>query len=223
MITLSPYDVLRIARAAGIPTGEAVRQYTIRRGSILKFRDDGTCSALEGAQCTIHQGRPLACRLYPLGMQRAPDGGESFVPLEPAAGSLGIYSVAGTVAEFLAAQNVDEHLRSVDQYGELLPLIHRRIDTLIDFDAIEPREFWRIATREALAEQNFDPNPLIDALFDADSRSPPAASITDTVTAHIDALATMIARESRPNLLAAAAAMLAASLGYPLSFASKAA
>jgi len=68
VITLSPYDVLRIARAAGISTGEAMRRFTIRRGSLLRFDATGACAALDGARCRLHQGRPLACRLYPLGI-----------------------------------------------------------------------------------------------------------------------------------------------------------
>ena len=98
VITLSPYDVLRLARAAGITTREAIDRFTIRRGSILKFADSGACVALEGARCGVHRGRPLACRLYPLGIERAKDAAdEKFVMLEPAAGSLGIYGIDGDV------------------------------------------------------------------------------------------------------------------------------
>src|SRR5271167_3268415 len=68
VITLSPYDVLRLALAAGISTREAIARYTIRRGSILKFSDGGVCVALDGARCGVHRGRPIACRLYPLGI-----------------------------------------------------------------------------------------------------------------------------------------------------------
>jgi Fe-S-cluster containining protein len=72
VITLSPCDVIRIARAAKVSTGEAVAHYTLRRGSLLRFLPDGRCAALEGLRCSIHPGRPLACRLYPLGLERAP-------------------------------------------------------------------------------------------------------------------------------------------------------
>src|SRR5712692_2688516 len=109
VITLSPCDVIRIARAGGIPTGEAVRKYTLRRGSILKFRNDGKCGALDGTACTIHPGRPLACRLYPLGLERDPDGAERFIHLEPATGSLGVYGANGRIADFLEAQGVREY------------------------------------------------------------------------------------------------------------------
>ena len=86
VVTLSPYDVLRIARAMGISTADAVRRYTIRRGSILRFLPDGACSALEGTRCSVHRGRPLACRVYPLGIERTEDG-ERLIALEPATGS----------------------------------------------------------------------------------------------------------------------------------------
>ena len=68
------YDVIRLARAAGISTRETLERFTIRRGSILKFNDRGACAALEGARCGVHRGRPFACRLYPLGIERTEDG-----------------------------------------------------------------------------------------------------------------------------------------------------
>lgn len=214
VITLSPYDVIRIARATGISTGEAVHKYTVRRGSILKFRNDGSCVALDEAACAIHQGRPLPCRLYPLGMECKPDG-ESFIRLEPAPGSLGINGDTSTIADFLEAQGVREYLDANEVYRELLPLMRERIDTLVDFESVEPREFWRVAIREALAEANYDLNPLIDALFNPDSFGCARASITATIAAHTDVLEAMIRAEERPEILAAAAAMLAVSLGYP--------
>src|ERR1700676_2186503 len=81
VIVLSPFDLLRLAREAGVATSEAIARFTIRRGSILKFRDDGACVALDGARCGVHRGRPLACRLYPLGIERD-RGDDKFVTLE---------------------------------------------------------------------------------------------------------------------------------------------
>ncbi|MGH7840796.1 MAG: YkgJ family cysteine cluster protein [Candidatus Binataceae bacterium] len=215
MITLSPYDVIRIAQAAEISTAEVVREYTIRRGSMLKFRTDGTCVALAGTRCSIHQGRPLACRLYPLGLERDTDGGESFTTLEPASGSLGAYGGDGTIADFVEGQGVTEYLAANEAYRRLLPLIRDRIAALVDFEVREPREFWRVATREALAETNFDPNPLINALFDADRLAGRRHSAVATVRAHSDALTELIRAETKPQILAAAGIMLAVSLGYP--------
>jgi Fe-S-cluster containining protein len=216
VITLSPYDVIRIARAAGMRTRDAIRTYTIRRGSLLKFTDQGTCSALKGARCSIHRRRPLACRLYPLGLQRDARGDQSFVPLEPAVGSLGVYGEDGIVADFLDAQGIGEYLEAIAEYGRLLPLMRARLAVLVDFETVEPREFWRAAVREALAESGFDPNPLIDAFFDADSSHSDdhGCSAMETVAIHTRALESHIRSETRPDVLATAAVMLAVSLGY---------
>src|SRR5271154_4401474 len=128
VITLSPYDVLRLARAAGVSTREAIDRFTVRRGSILKFADGGACRALEGARCGVHRGRPLACRLYPLGIERSEAaGGERFVMLEPAAGSLGVYGVEGSVSDFVEAQGVVACLAASTRYASLLPVFRQRI------------------------------------------------------------------------------------------------
>jgi Fe-S-cluster containining protein len=213
VITLSPYDVIRLARVAAISTREAIDRFTIRRGSILRFIDSGACAALEGARCGVHRGRPLACRLYPLGIERIEDPNiEKFVRLEPAARSLGVYGVDGDVDNFLAAQGVGEYLAANSRYASLLAVFRERIAATVDFDRVEPHEFWRHAAREALAESNYDVNPLIDAMFDAGG----VVGITEAeiVTAHIKRLAGMIRRESNAKTLAAAAVMLAVSLGY---------
>ena len=215
VITLSPYDVLRLARAAGMSTREAIDRYTIRRGSILKFADDGACVALEGARCGIHRGRPLACRLYPLGLERIEHtGSEKFVMLEPATGSLGVYGIDGDVDNFLTAQGVDEYLEANARYAALLAVFRERIAATVDFDLVEPREFWRRSVREALAESNYDSNPVIDAMFDAEGTAGIDMEDARTIAEHVERLAEMIRRESNAETLAAAAVMLAVSLGY---------
>jgi len=215
VITLAPYDLLRIARAAGVPTGEVIRRFTLRRGSILKFGADGACAALDGVRCSIHDGRPLACRLYPLGLERLADGrGERFIRLEPAAGSLGVYGDGGTVGNFLEAQDAAEYFDANDRYRRLVARMRARIAELIDFEKIEPREFWRRATREALAESGYDPNPLIDALFDADGIVGRRDDEEAEMFVHIAALAVRVGKSTDASALAAAAVMLAVSLGY---------
>ncbi len=182
VITLSPYDLIRITKAAGVTPGVARDRYTIRRGSILKF--DQSCTALAGTSCTIHPGRPLACRLYPLGIERSAAGIENFVRLEPAVGSLGVYGESASVDAFLAAQGVAEYLAVNARYRPLILLMRARIETLIDFETVEPREFWRRAIREALAESNYDANSLIDALFDPGrARMPPGFAFGNGVGA----------------------------------------
>jgi Fe-S-cluster containining protein len=215
VITLAPYDVLRLARAAGLSTAEAVRRFTIRRGSILKFGEGGVCIALDGTRCGVHEGRPLACRLYPLGLERgAGDRGENFIRLDPAPGSLGVYSDGGTVGEFLEEQEVDDYLEANRRYRSLIARMRARIAEIVDFEKTEPREFWRRATREALAESGYDPNALIDAMFDPDGLVGRRDDEEAESFVHLAALAVRIGKATDPQELAAAAVMLAVSLGY---------
>jgi Fe-S-cluster containining protein len=209
VITLSPYDVLRLARAACLSTRAAIDRFTIRRGSVLKFVDGGACIALDGTRCGVHRGRPLACRLYPLGID-----GETFVTLEPAAGSLGVYGIDGDVDRFVETQGVAPYLEANARYASLLGVFRERIAATVDFERVEPREFWRRAVREALAESNYDANPIVDAMFDKDAIKNVGLDEAEIVAAHVERLASMIRRESNPELLAAAAVMLAVSLGY---------
>jgi Fe-S-cluster containining protein len=212
-ITLSPVDVIAIARATGLSTSEAVARYTMRRGSLLRFQANGECVALDGMHCTVHRGRPLACRVYPLGLER--DGTEErFVRLEPAAGSAGIYGGLGSVGGFIAAQGVDERLTLNERYRPLVSILRNRVASVMDFETVEPREFWRRAVAEALRETNHDPNQLIDAIFDVDSAGCARESIAATVEEHVSALTEIAGRETDGATLAAAAVLLAVSLGY---------
>jgi hypothetical protein len=213
VITLSPYDVLRIARATGLSTGEVVRRYTIRRGSILRFLPEGMCAALDGTRCVPHRGRPLACRIYPLGLERTA-AGERLIVLEPAEGSLGVFGQDSTAGDFIDANRTADYLTALERYRELIPTFRERVAAMVDFERVEPREFWRRAVVEALLESGFDPNPIIDAMFDPDAHGCGANDIDDTVTAHIAMLDEMARRESDCDRLAAAAVMLTVSLGY---------
>jgi Fe-S-cluster containining protein len=214
VITLAPYDVMRMADATELGTAEIIAHYTMRRGSLLRFNSDGACAALSAGRCAIHRGRPLACRLYPLGMERGA-GGERFIRLEPASGSKGLYGMDGTVGGFLEDQGVAPYLDAVARYTGLLSLMRKRIAGLTDFEKTEPREFRRVAIREALAECGYDYNRLIEALFDSDPHSGLRAGGERCVARHIAALARMVDSETDAAQIASAAALLAVSLGYP--------
>jgi hypothetical protein len=136
------------------------------------------------------------------------------VTLEPAAGSLGVYGVDGSVNDFIESQGAGPCLDANARYASLLPALRERIDAAVDFELVEPREFWRRATREALAESNYDPNPLIDAIFDVDGAASAGLDDAAIIAAHIERVAMMIRGESDAAMLAAAAVMLAVSLGF---------
>lgn len=213
VITLSPYDVLRIARASGLSTGDVVGRYTIRRGSILRFLPEGMCAALDGGRCTLHRGRPLACRLYPLGLERTATE-ENLIALDPAEGSLGVYGTNSTAGDFIDANGTAEYLAALERYRELIPTFRERVVAVVDFERVEPREFWRRAVVEAVLESGFDPNPIIDAMFDPDAHGCGVNEIEETVRAHIAMLDELVRRETGCDRLGAAAVMLAVSLGY---------
>jgi uncharacterized protein len=213
VITLSPYDVLRIARAVGVSTAEAVRRFTMRRGSLLRVRLDGGCVALEEARCTIHRGRPLVCRLYPLGIERT-DTDDPLIRLEPAPGSLGVFGTEQTASLFLEAQGTRGYFEALDVYRALVPLFRARVGAIVDFERVEPREFWRQAVAEALLETGFDPNRLIDAILDPDGLGCGRETAEATVEAHATVLAAMASLERDAECLGAAAVMLAVSLSY---------
>ncbi len=212
MIALAPYDVMRMAQAAGLSTGQTIAHFTLRRGSLLRFNRDGSCVALSSGLCSIHRGRPLPCRLYPLGLEWTPEG-ERFVTLEPAAGSKGVYAEHGTVGSFLDRQGVQPYLDAVQCYRTLLPLMRDRIQALADFEKTEPAEFRRVAVREALAESGYDYNPIIEMMFDSDPWSGFEADGVRSTSRHIARLRQAI-QDNRDALeVAAAAVLLAVSLG----------
>ena len=48
-------------------TTDVISRYT-RDGTALAVRPDGSCVFLGPQGCSVHAGRPLVCRLYPLGV-----------------------------------------------------------------------------------------------------------------------------------------------------------
>ncbi len=213
VITLAPYDLMRIAAAAGLGTAQTIARYTIRRGSVLRFDAQGACAALRGGLCGIHAGRPLPCRLYPLGMERTAEG-DRFIRLEAAPGSAGVYGADGTVGDFLEQQEVSPYLDAAERYAGLIPLMRGRVGQLCDFEKTDPAEFRRVAVREALAETGYDYNRLIEALFDSDPLSGFLIDGDRSVVRHVASIAALIDAETDPAQIAAAAVLLAVSLGY---------
>ncbi len=120
IIPLTPYEVARLAEHLGTTTTETLERWTTRGGSALAARADGACVFLGEKGCSVHAARPLACRLYPLGRSIAPDGTELFAEVEPHPETAGVYGEAGTVGDFLAAQDVERHVAAVDRYLALL-------------------------------------------------------------------------------------------------------
>ncbi len=85
-ITMTPYDVLRLARHFDIPTWQAQLKYTRpyemdfhgMPGIKMRPVDEGAaCQFMTEAGCSVYEDRPTACRYYPygtMGMRRKDSG-----------------------------------------------------------------------------------------------------------------------------------------------------
>jgi Fe-S-cluster containining protein len=77
--------------------------------------------------CTVHPDRPLVCRLYPLGRFVSFDGTERFGQATPHPETEGVYHDRGTIAEFLAGQDVDAFITAADEYMAWLTTAMERL------------------------------------------------------------------------------------------------
>jgi Fe-S-cluster containining protein len=118
-ITLSPYEIARLAHARGLSTRELLERHTDEGGTVLLFDDVRGCTFLSDGKCTAHEGRPLVCRLYPLG-RVVKDDQEAFVELEPHPETEGIYGEAGTVDAWAERQGALPFIETAARYHALL-------------------------------------------------------------------------------------------------------
>jgi Fe-S-cluster containining protein len=119
-ILITPWELARLAQGLG-QTTRAVRERHTLGGTLLRCdgppgihgppaRRVAACSLYDAQRgCTVHQDRPLACRLYPLGRQRNAGKTAYYHPGE----RLPCIELCPTVSE-LPAQTVGDYLRSQD-------------------------------------------------------------------------------------------------------------
>ena len=84
-IMLNPWEVFNFSKEKKIPQKEFMEKYCEFGGTRLLFngapnnKGESACSQyVDGEGCSVHQGRPLACRLYPLGRQIQLDKAQYF-------------------------------------------------------------------------------------------------------------------------------------------------
>jgi Fe-S-cluster containining protein len=131
MVWLNPWELARMAAAKGL-TPRIFRDRHCEFGGIrLRFDSPpgwnglAACSQyLPGRGCSVHAGRPLVCRLYPLGLKRHGKEllyihqGSSFPCLEGCPQVLDLPHL--TVADYLAGQDVTASVAAQDVYLELM-------------------------------------------------------------------------------------------------------
>lgn len=130
-VWLNPWELARFARAKEMSPADFRDQYCEFGGIRLKFDGEAGWKGLSSCSqyipnfgCSVHTGRPLACRLYPLGLQRQGDErfyihqGSEFPCLEgcPEVEELPRMSVA----EYLEGQEAGPFELAQDKYLELM-------------------------------------------------------------------------------------------------------
>jgi hypothetical protein len=110
---VNPYEVLRLARAVGLATGEFIDSFIDLDRMALRCSSDGTCVFLGDSGCTVHADRPLVCRLYPLGRIVRGDH-ERWVVLPESDGSEGTFGLERSVYDYVDAQGALPYMRAAD-------------------------------------------------------------------------------------------------------------
>ena len=131
MVWLNPWELARLAAAKGLTSREFRDRHCEFGGIRLRFDNPpgwkgmAACSQyVPDCGCSVHAGRPLVCRLYPLGRKRRGkellyihEGG-GFPCLEGCPEVKDLPHLA--VADYLAGQDVMAGVAAQDEYLELM-------------------------------------------------------------------------------------------------------
>jgi Fe-S-cluster containining protein len=131
VVLLNPWELFCIAKEKKNTTREFRDLYTDFGGIQLKFNgkigwnNKPACSQyVEGFGCSVHLGRPLACRLFPLGRQIQRNAvdyiyqGEKFPCLDGCPEVVNLPQLS--VGEYLKGQETEQFEKGQDEYLELM-------------------------------------------------------------------------------------------------------
>ncbi|MEL6616892.1 MAG: YkgJ family cysteine cluster protein [Bacteroidota bacterium] len=150
-IRVGPYTVARLAETLATTTTEVWDRYVDAETSTLRQRPDGACVFFDGG-CSVHPGRPLACRVYPLGWTQKTDGSEAFLQVSPHPESAGVYGQGGTVADYIASQETAPYEAATQRYAGVLV----RLRAALAFDGPEVGEMPPITDVDAAVRADCD-------------------------------------------------------------------
>lgn len=126
-IILNPYEIALIRRASGMSYEDLLDIVDTDRANgfpLVMLPRDPVCHFWSDTGCRIHDARPLACRLFPLG--RVFDSGTSHLVLPKQNHCEGLVPVPRhTVADYLASQNVDNLIRMADRWIEFVSALEQ--------------------------------------------------------------------------------------------------
>jgi Fe-S-cluster containining protein len=136
VVQVNPYEIARLARRLGQTTAQFRDAWTENgAGGVLAHTPFGACVLLGQDGCTVHPDRPLVCRIYPLGRFVDPDGTETWQPAVPHPKTKGDYTITGTIADFLAQQDVRDHIQAADDYAGWLHRAQEVLESAQNADA----------------------------------------------------------------------------------------
>jgi uncharacterized protein len=131
MVWLNPWELSCLAEAKGLTPRDFRDRYCESGGIRLRFdnperwKERAACSQYVPARgCSVYAGRPLVCRLYPLGRQRRGENlqyihrGNFFPCLENCPEVMDLPQL--TVADYLKGQDVLKQETAQDEYLELM-------------------------------------------------------------------------------------------------------
>ncbi len=131
LVMLNPWELFRLAREKKITSREFRDLYCESGGIRLRFdgkpgwREKKACSQyIDNFGCSVHVGRPLACRLFPLGRQIQSEAlnymyqGELFPCLDGCPEVTGLEQL--TVGEYLQGQQTEAFENAQNEYLQLM-------------------------------------------------------------------------------------------------------
>lgn len=146
-IFLTPYDVLRMRRATGLPSEEFLQKYTIpllgEEGLpllALKMTEDAnkTCPFVSPHGCSIYEDRPWSCRMYPVFPVSSEE--EEFL-IEEKPGCHGFREdKKSTVREWKKDQGIDIYDKMHDAYKKIT--LHEFFQNGNKLTAVQPRVIY---------------------------------------------------------------------------------
>lgn len=126
-VVLNPYEIARICAADGISYEDLLDIVETERSDgfplVLLLRDP-VCHFWTETGCSVYEGRPLACRLFPLG--RVFESGASHLVLPDQNRCSGLMpDPTGTVAGYLQDQDTGTFMAMADEWIEFVSDMER--------------------------------------------------------------------------------------------------
>lgn len=122
-IFLNPFDILQIASKTNSSTSEIIDKYILfledkesgLRRPIFKNARIGLCSFNHEKLCSIHENRPLSCRMFPLARIK----GEFYLQQAEFCQGLKVVSKI-ELSDYLSEDDGMEYIKSADIYHEII-------------------------------------------------------------------------------------------------------